>query len=81
MPDVGRQDGSLLFRTKLSPHALLHTPRVSCIAPVLDAVCCLRPDMNGSANPTFRLFILRGCKVRLVLCLRSCSPPRNPTAP
>ena len=50
----GRRDGSLQFRTELCPHALLTTPRASCIPPELaDAVCCLRRDMTGSAARPF----------------------------
>ena len=79
--DVNRRDGSLLFRIDLSPHALLPTPRASRTAPVLfsGAVCCLRRDMSGSACPTFRVFISRGCKLRLMLGLRTCSPPADRT--
>ena len=54
-----------------------------CPAPlrsVAGAVYCLRRDMSGSANPTFRVFISRGCKVRLMLGLRTCSPPTSLTA-
>jgi hypothetical protein len=74
-------NGSLLFRIQLCPHALLCTPRASCTAPNLftGAVCCLRRDMSGSAIATFRLLISRGCKVRLMLGLRSCSPPTGLT--
>ena len=82
LPDVrqgtalrGRRDGSLLFRIELSPHALLSTPRPSCAAPISRAVCCLRRDMSGSAGTTFRLLISRGCKVRLMLGLRTRLPP------
>ena len=39
------------------------------------AVCCLRREMSGSAGPTFRVFLSRGCKVRVMLGLRTCSPP------
>src|SRR6267142_5315508 len=55
MPNVGRRDGSLLFRTELCPHALPHTPRASCTPPdiLADAVCCLRRDMSGSATRPF----------------------------
>ncbi len=44
-----------------------------------DAVCCLRRGMSGSASPTFRVLISRGCKVRLMLGLRTCSPPASCT--
>jgi hypothetical protein len=73
--NVSNRDGSLLFRIELSPHAVLSTPRASCVDPMSDAVCCLRRDMSGSASPTFRVLISRGCKVRLMLGLRTCSPP------
>ena len=80
-PDIGNRDGSLLFRIELCPHALLPTPRASCTAPVSStgAVCCLRRDMSGSASPAFRMFISRGCKVRMTLGLRTCSPPTHRT--
>ena len=39
------------------------------------AVCCLRREMSGSAGPSFRVFLSRGCKVRVMLGLRTCSPP------
>src|SRR4051812_39803038 len=85
--DVNRRDGSLLFRTGLCPHALRPTPRASCTAPEgktrasrTGAVCCLRRDMSGSAGPTFRVFLSRGCTVRLLLGLRTCSPPAGRTA-
>jgi len=42
------------------------------------AVCCLRREMSGSAGPTFRVFLSRGCKVRVMLGLRTCSPPARP---
>src|SRR4051794_11241223 len=81
-PDVAAGNGSLLFRIKLCPHVRLHTPRPSCTAPIngTGAVCCLRRDVSGSAKTTFRLFISRGCKVRLMLGLRTCSPPPRLTA-
>src|SRR2546422_7114816 len=70
-PDVGRRDGSLLFRVELSPRVLLPTPGESCSPPAEDdstpslagAVCCLRRDMIGSASPPFRAPMSRGCKV------------------
>ncbi len=81
LPDIGGRDGSLLFRIELCPHALLPTPRPSCVAPIRpNAVCCLRRGMSGSAGTTFRVFISRGCKLRFWLGLRTCSPPTRPTA-
>ena len=51
--NVDRQVGPLLFRLRLSPHALLLTPGMSCTHPALaGAVCCLRREMSGSANPS-----------------------------
>ena len=69
-------------RVELSTPALLRTPDESCIPPVsMDAVCCLRRDMIGSASPPFRPLISRGCKVHaFALGLRRCSPP-SPEGP
>ena len=59
--DVDRQVGPLLFRIRLLPHALLLTPGTSCTRPVIpDAVCCLRRDMSGSANPSLSGVYLTG---------------------
>src|SRR5206468_4333248 len=49
-PALGSRDGPLLFRIGLSPHAVLSTPRASCVDPVANAVCCLRRDMSGKGN-------------------------------
>lgn len=56
----GRRGGSLLFRARLSPRAVLSTPGASCAPPLLArAVCCLRRDMTGSAAPPFGFSLTR----------------------
>jgi hypothetical protein len=55
--------GPLPFHVALSSRAVLDTPEEACVAPLLDAVCCLRRDMTGSASSPFRAFMSRGCKV------------------
>jgi hypothetical protein len=53
-----------------------------CPAPLrcTGAVYCLRREMSGSASPTFRVLMSRGCKVRMMLGLWTCSPPPSLTA-
>ncbi len=79
MPDVGGRVGSLLFRAGLSPRALLHTPGTSCTPPDLaGAVCCLRRDMSGSANPSLSGVYLTGLQGSLNVGPAALLPSQEP---
>ncbi len=77
--DVDRRVGPLLFRVRLSPHALLHTPGTSCTPPDLaGAVCCLRRDMSGSANPSLSGIYLTGLQGSLDVGPAALLPSQEP---
>jgi len=61
-------------RDRCDERAVLPPPRASCVDPVSNAVCCLRREMSGSADPPFRVPMSRGCKVRFMLGPQACSP-------
>ncbi len=77
--DVDRRVGPLLFRIRLSPHALLSTPGTSCTPPVLTgAVCCLRREMSGSAIPSLSGVYLTGLQGSLDVGPTALLPSQEP---
>jgi hypothetical protein len=78
----GPRIGSLQFPSRPSLRAVFRTPEVSCAPPVPGTVCCLRPEMTGSATSPFRVPISRGCKVHaLAFGPQLCSPRAGPHGP
>ncbi len=78
-PDVGGRGGPLLFPVEPSPRALLHTPGTSCTHPALaGAVCCLRRDMSGSANPSLSGVYLTGLQGSLDVGPTALLPSHSP---
>lgn len=76
-PNVGRRDGSLLSRVELlsacpppCPAGVLHRSGSGC-----SLLPSPRHDRLG--RPPFRVPISRGCKVRFMLGLPTCSPPAD----
>ncbi len=77
--DVDRRVGPLLFRVRLSPHALLHTPGTSYTPPALaGAVCCLRREMSGSTNPSLSGFNVTGLQGSLNVGPAALLPSQEP---
>ena len=77
--DVDRRVGPLLFRVRLSPRALLHTPGTSCTHPALaGAVCCLRREMSGSASPSLSGVHLTGLQGSLDVGPAALLPSHEP---